>query len=336
MQIKNLHKAVYQLQKIDETNYSSLVYERLKKLGSYDNLMQEGGQENTVLEALETSRAALYRWKKRYREFGLAGLENESKRPNNVRKPTWTRTIEERVYHLRKKFPLWGKAKIAVKYKDQYNEVISTSTVGRILSQLMKQQRIMPVRFLLHGKKETKKRDFKRHAQRWRYGMKAMQPGELVQIDHMSIAVPGHGELKHFTAVCPFTKYAAYQVYQEASSVNAKDFLEHVRKAFPFQLISLQVDGGAEFMGYFEEAAAQYNLPLFVLPPRSPEYNGNVERGNGTAKYEFYAQYDAPLSLHILRKDLQKFAHFYNSVRPHQGIDLLTPSQFFEVLRKGP
>lgn len=336
MQTKYLHKAVYQLQKIDETNYSSVVYERLKKLESYDKLMQEGTNEDIVLEALETSRATFYRWKKSYREFGLAGLENASKRPNNVRKPAWTKTIEERVYHLRKKFPLWGKAKIAVKYKAHYNEVISISTVGRILKKLIKQQRIIPARFLLYAKRDTKKREFKRHAQRWRYGMKATQPGELVQIDHMTITIPGLGELKHFTAVCPFTKYAAYQVYYEASSINARDFLEHMRSIFPFQLISLQVDGGSEFMGYFEEAAAHYKLPLFVLPPRSPEYNGNVERGNGTAKYEFYAQYEAPSSLHILRKDLQKFAHFYNSVRPHQGIDLLTPSQFFEVIRKRP
>lgn len=334
MQTKYLHKAAYQVLKIDETDYSVLVYERLKKIESYDKLMQDGGEEDTVLEALETSRAALYRWKKGYRTFGLAGLENASKRPNNVRKPVWTRTIEERVYHLRKKFPLWGKAKIAVKYKAHYNEIISVSMVGRILSKLVQQQRVMPVRFLLYAKRDVKKREFNRHAQRWRYGMKATKPGELVQIDHMTITVPGHGQLKHFSAVCPVTKYAAYQVYHEANSKNARDFLEHVRKTFPFQLISLQVDGGGEFMGYFEDAAADYNLPLFVLPPRSPEYNGNVERANGTAKYEFYAQYEASSSFHILRKDLQKFAHFHNSVRPHQGIDLLTPSQFFEVIKK--
>ena len=73
-------------------------------------------------------------------------------------------------------------------------------------------------------------------------------------------------------------------------------------------------------------------IPLIVLPPRSPELNGTVERGNETAKYEFYAQYSAHPTLHILQKKLHEFAHFYNSVRPHKGIGLLTPKEFYKVI----
>lgn len=334
-QIKLLQKKLYHINNIDETNYSSVVWKRKEKLEKIELLLNEGCLETTALEALSVSRSTYYRWKRNYKKMGLDGLENEHKRPNNIRKPTWTQKIETNVYHLRIKYPLWGKQKIAVVYKRHYKENVSESTIGRILTKLLKQGKIMPVRFL-QGKKDTKRRIFNGHAQRWKFGMKAKRPGELIQIDHMTVTIPGFGQVKHFNAICPVTKYAVYQAYKEATSKNAADFLEYLKKEFPFHILSIQVDGGSEFMAEFEKSCSKSNISLFVLPPRSPEYNGNVERSNGTAKYEFYAQYDSKPNLHTIRKKLQKFTHFYNFYRPHQGIGLLTPGQFFEEIEKRP
>lgn len=330
-QINLLRKKLYHINNIDETEYSQIVWERKEKLEKIKLLINDGCAENVALEALSVTRATYYRWKKNYSTFGLVGLENGYKRPNNVRKACWSNDTESKVYHLRKKYPLWGKQKITVMYERQYGEKVSESTIGRILAKLIKQDKIMPVRFMF-GKKDLKKRIFNGHAQRWKVGMKAKLPGELVQIDHMTTNIPGFGQVKHFSAICPFTKYTIYQVYKTATSKNAADFLEHMKRKFPFPIRSVQVDGGSEFMADFEKACSNHNIPLFVLPPRSPEYNGNVERSNGTAKYEFYAQYDSLPSLHMIRKKLQKFTYFYNFVRPHQGLDLLTPRQFFEVI----
>ncbi len=333
MQTIILRKKLYHIKNLDETDYSKTVWERKEKLDRIELLLTEGCSEYVALQALGVPRATYYRWKRNYKKLGLSGLENESKRPNSTRKSTWTHEIEQRVYHLRKKFPLWGKAKIAVMYKREFCQTISASTVGRIIKKLVSQNKIMPVRFM-YGKKDTKRRIFNGHAQRWKHGMKAEKPGELIQVDHMTVNIPGFGPVKHFNAVCPITKYAVYQAYQEANSRSAADFLEHMKKEFPFPVISIQVDGGSEFMGDFEKAAFQSTIPLWVLPPRMPEYNCNVERGNGTAKYEFYCQYNSEPNLHMIKKNLQKFALFYNTVRPHQGVGLLTPSQFFEVISK--
>lgn len=79
----------------------------------------------------------------------------------------------------------------------------------------------------------------------------------------------------------------------------------------------------------FESLCERLNIPLYVLPPKRPEFNCNVERGNGTFKYEFYAQYDSIRSLDLVQKDLQKFVHFYNTERPHHCINLLTPYEFY-------
>jgi putative transposase len=318
---------------IDETEYSEVVYQRKDKLDKIEMLLDEGCVEASALAAVNVPRSTYYRWKSGYKKFGLMGLENESRRPNKIRKPSWSNEIALRVYELRKKFPLWGKQKLAVMYQRKYKEKISQSTVGRILKKLRKQGKIKPVRLLLYGKDEPKKRTFDKHAQRWEKGMKSKQPGELIQLDHMTVQVPKIGSIKHFSATCPTSKYAVYQAYREATSANAADFLVLMQQSFPFSIISLQVDGGSEFMASFEEACKNAGIPLFVLPPRSPQINGNVERTNGTAKYEFYAQYDGVSNLKELRTNLRKFSSFHNEVRPHQGIGLLTPKQFFDELK---
>lgn len=331
LQTSIVRKKLYHINNTDERDYSQVVWERKEKLDKMKLLAHEGCSEDAALKVLEISRASYYRWKKNYKLFGLEGLENASKRPNKLRTSRRPLSVEMKIYYLRKKYPLWGKQKIAVMYKREHGEKISESTVGRVLKKFIKQGKIMPVRFMF-GKKDIKKRIFNGHAQRWKHGMKARYPGELIQLDHMSITVPGIGPIKHFNAVCPITKYIVHHAYKEANSRNAADFLKLMQQSFPFNILSIQVDGGSEFMATFEEACFNAKIPLFVLPPRSPELNGTVERGNGTAKYEFYAQYNAKPTMHILQKKLLEFAHFYNSVRPHQSIGLLTPKQFYEVI----
>lgn len=331
-----LPKKLYHTSNIDETEYSKKTWERQEKLEKIALLLSEGCSEQVALKAIGVARSTYYRWKQNYKYFGLAGLENESKRPINARKSSWSRETENRVYHLRKKFCLMGKQKIAVMYERKYRVKISQSMVGRIITKLIKRGSLLPVKYYLYGKKDTKKRVFNGYAQRWKSGMKATKPGELVQIDHATIEIPGFGTAKHFSATCPTTKYAVYQLYQEATSKNAADFLEYIKNSLPFPIYSIQVDGGSEFRAFFESACEKAQIPLFVLPPRSPELNGNVERSNGTAKYEFYAQYNGAPSLYLLRKNLYKFNLFYNFERPHQGIGLLTPSQFFKKINMRP
>lgn len=332
IQTSIISKKYYHINNLDETEYSKIVFERKEKIEKYDLLKAESCSEESIFEVLNISRASLFRWKTKYKLFGLSGLEDESRRPNNIRKSTWSREIENRIYHLRIKYPVWGKAKIAIAYKRQYKDALSVSMVGRIINKLIKNNKIYPVKFLLY-KKIKKNRVFNGHAQRWKLGMKATNPGELMQFDHMTVQVPGHGQLKHFSVICPITKIAVEKLYKEANSKNGADFLKKVMIELPFPIISIQVDGGGEFMKDFETLCEKVNIPLFVLPPRSPEYNCNVERGNGTFKYEFYAQHYTSTSFDLLQKDLQRFVGFYNKIRPHHGVGLLTPYESYELIK---
>jgi putative transposase len=122
--------------------------------------------------------------------------------------------------------------------------------------------------------------------------------------------------VKHFQAWDRKSKYMDAGVASNANAKSAKRLLEYVKGA-PFPILSIQVDGGSEFMAEFEEACAELCIPLIVLPPKKPEYNGGVERRNRTFREEFYNRSDllddSVSGIHAaLRKALIK----YNTYRP--------------------
>lgn len=329
--IKRLHHKLYHVSRIDETKYSPETYERLEKLKLYQKLRDELCSQRTALEAIKTSRSTYYRWKNNYEKFGLKGLENDDRCPLSIRKHTWTTQDEKLVLKIRKNNPLYGKSKIAAILARDYKKILSISMVGRILKKLITAKLVKPTAFYYGRVKTKRKRVFDGHSQRWQYGMKSQGPGELIQIDQMEVIV-GAELYYHFNAVCPFTKVASEQLYKHATSSNAAYFLEHAKKAFPFPIKSIQVDGGSEFRDAFEAACQKSNIPLFVLPPKSPEYNGNVERRNSTTRYEFYALYEGPSMIDKIREALQGFVHLYNTFRPHQALQYLTPWQYCQKI----
>ena len=114
----------------------------------------------------------------------------------------------------------------------------------------------------------------------------------------------------------------------QPTSINAREFLKEVRKEFEFEITSIQVDGGSEFMGEFEEYCKKEQIKLYVLPPRSPKMNGYVERANETYRYEFWNVYEIPDTIEEARKLLKKYEYKYNCERMHQSLNYLTPMEY--------
>ena len=65
-----------------------------------------------------------------------------------------------------------------------------------------------------------------------------------------------------------------------AKGATAARFLDAIVARMPFPVKAIQVDGGSEFQGAFEEACKERGVLLFVLPPHSPKLNGSVERAH--------------------------------------------------------
>src|SRR5688500_1439043 len=187
------------------------------------------------------------------------------------------------------------------------------STVGRILTMLMERGRVSPVPML---RRKPGGRRFRligeRHARRLPKGLKPTRPGELVQIDTLSVNVAPDKAIKHFTGYDPGAKWTAARVANQASAASARAFLDQLLAATPFQITGIQVDGGSEFRAEFEQACAEKGLNLFVLPPKRPQLNGAVERAQSSWRYEFYACHDLPHRLDKLQPLVDAFAHHFN------------------------
>jgi len=98
----------------------------------------------------------------------------------------------------------------------------------------------------------------------------------------------------------------------------------------PFPIRAVQVDGVSEFEDAFEKECHRKGIKLFVLPPRSPKLNGHVERAQRTYTEGFYEVPDVGLEISELNKALLEWEKVYNTIRPHQALEYLTPQQFLE------
>ena len=117
-----------------------------------------------------------------------------------------------------------------------------------------------------------------------------------------------------------------------ATSASAARFLDAIVERMPFPVKAIQVDGGSEFQGEFEEACRQRGILLFVLPPHSPKLNGYVERARRTRVEEFSDFYDEELTMGPLNRALREWEASYNEERPHQSLGRLSP---MAALRSG-
>ena len=72
-------------------------------------------------------------------------------------------------------------------------------------------------------------------------------------------------------------------------------------------------------------------LPLFVRPPKSPEWNGCVERANAVVM-SIYPLYEGPLTVTAINQELVDYQWTYNHYRPHDSLDLMTPMAHYRQL----
>ena len=305
----------------------AVVAERIRQLEGFERLREAHGL--TAAEAariLGTSRATLYRWRRRLAQGGPRALVPCSRRPRRVRRRQWDMRVCEALRDLRMQYPAWGKAKLGSLLREQ-GFAVSDSTVGRMLCWLKARGRLPVVPARGPGR---------RHGRPWRrpwarrapHGLRREQPGDLVQVDALHVSLLPGARLYHFNAWDAGSHWNVAQAYSSASSRCAADFLGELQSRMPFPVRAIQIDGGSEFKGEFEQACQAAGIELYVLPPRQPKRNGGVERINGIWRYEFYACYPLPTTLRELRPFIRWWEQVYNHLRPHQALQQRTPADY--------
>lgn len=301
--------------------------EAKKRLMWFDYFRKTGNARRTC-RYFGISPQTFYRWKTRYNPHDLSTLESISSRPHRRRKPQTSTEVVDRIRQLRGQYPRWGKDKLVILLRRE-GIGISTSTVGRVIKRL-KQRGILKEPINDAMVKLAKNRRIKRrYAVRKPKGYEVKSPGDLVEVDTLSIKLLPNQVRYHFSAMDVISKWDGIRVYSRQTSFCAANFLDYLQMTYPFKIRAIQIDGGSEWKKDFEDACEDNGIALFVLPPRSPRLNGCVERANRTHREEFYELEEIELSLVEHNKQLQRWEHTYNYIRPHQGIDYLTPNEYY-------
>ncbi|WP_337870296.1 integrase core domain-containing protein [Meiothermus sp.] len=309
------------------------VQERLRKLKLVQALREGKKSWREVQELVGISRATYYRWEGAQQEKGLAGLKAKPRRPRRQRRKVhWTPALLSRIETLRKANPTWGRWPLWLSLRKQGLEV-SERTVGRILAYLEGNGRVERVASYLARARGGKGKSsaHRPYAQRKPRGYQAEAPGDLVQVDTLTVS-PGAG-VKHFSAVDLSSRFAVAEVHTRATASLAGGFLCRLVAQAPFAIRAVQVDGGSEFMAEFEEACQSLGIALFVLPPRSPKLNGYVERMQRTFREEFYTR-SLPTQISELQSELDAYLDHYNRRRPHMALGGLAPLEFLAKMQE--
>ena len=325
MRIVGLPSPFYYISRRRPIEMSEAARQRLWRLKAWQRLRVEGYSAQKAADILRVPRSTLYRWQKRVDQKGLIGLEDGDRRPKQVRRPQWSPELAEAVLKLREAHPGTGKEKLW-KMLQREGMYTSISTVGRILKRLKARGVLRePPR---NGITKRKRRLVRPYATRKPKEYQPKKPGDLVQVDTLDVRPLSNVHFKQFTARDMNSRWDVVEAYRSATAGNARKFLNTLIERAPFPIRGIQVDGGSEFMAQFEQACAEKNIHLFVLPPRSPKLNGHVERAQRTHSEEFYDLYMGELDLKSVNEALLEWEHFYNNVRPHHSLDLMTPAEY--------
>ena len=328
MQIKAYPKEFFRVARLQRSLLSPEAAERLRWVIAWQSLRQQGYSAQAAAELLQLSRASLYRWQARLQRQGLKALEPRSRRPKRVRQPSWSFELAQTVLDLRRHYPRWGKDKLLILLRREGFET-SASTVGRILASQKRRGLLIETPSSYVRKRTIRPR--RPYAGRKPPDYPPQLPGDLVQVDTMDLRPWPNKVLKHFSARDVASRWDVLEVHTRATAATAAQFLDSLQRRAPFPIRAIQVDGGSEFQADFERACQAKGIQLFVLPPHSPKLNGFVERAHRTHQEEFYQVYAADLQLEPLNQALQAWEHTYNTVRPHQSLDGMTPAEYIQA-----
>ena len=153
------------------------------------------------------------------------------------------------------------------------------------------------------------------------------KPGFLVEIDTVHEGMPQE-RLSAYALIDVCSRWAHVKPVLRATSHATARFLQGAREEAPFVFQTIQTDHGSEFSKWFTKAAEHGGVNHRHSRVRTPTDNGHVERFIRTLQDECLHRISRDLK--VWRKEIPEFLHYYNTERPHMGLNYRTP---MEVVR---
>lgn len=284
---------------------------------------------NNVLKAsrhFDIPEPTIRYWYKRFNPDNLSSLEDESKRPDNVRVTPVTIEQAQRIVEIRtdRRYQGWGKLKVQKKLKKEHI-FIGQNRIQIIINQA-------GLKRIPNAKKKYYRRQNRRHM----YSVPkkvSEQPGGLVYVDVKHLYLPGGQKVYQFTGIDHATRLLRIKLFTRITSRCGRLFLDYLQKSYPFQIIQyMGTDNGSEFLGELDKELQKRNIKHAFSTPRCPRQNPFVERVIRTVIDEVYYFEGLTITMEKQQKRLDEFVYIYNEERPHRTLNLLTPKEKYNIL----
>jgi putative transposase len=284
-------------------------------------------------EAFGVSRATLFRWQQTLDQHcgNIAVLDPKNTAPQKKRVRTIPPALEEALIAWRTTHPRIGGKKL-VSLLEKQGFVVSRIYIDRCIKDLKQVGRLPKVTKLsfyarsgIHREKARTKVKKKRRSQK-----------QGLEVDTIIRHIDG---IKRYTltAIDVAGRFAYAYTYTNHSSASARDFLKRLIQQAPFTITEIQTDNGSEFAHHFHEACLALGITHYHTYPRSPKMNAFIERFNRTLSEECLV-YNRTLmrdNVEEFNTTLTKWLHWYNHDRPHEGLGLLAPMEYYRSLLVG-
>lgn len=153
----------------------------------------------------------------------------------------------------------------------------------------------------------------------------AEKPGVLVEIDTIHDG-PHEDRLYVYTMLDVCSRFAHAL---PATSINTHKSLRFVRTAsLPFAVTTLQSDHGPEFSKWFTKMIGVSGIIHRHSRVRRPNDNAHLERFNRTIQDECLNR--IPRNLKSWQKEIPEYLRYYNTKRPHMGLNFKTPTEVMQ------
>jgi len=150
------------------------------------------------------------------------------------------------------------------------------------------------------------------------------KPGLLVEIDSMREGLPQEG-MYVYALIDVCSRWAHAKPVNKVNSLQSAKFFKEARSVSPFEFKLIQSDHGGEFAKWFSKQLLADGIEHRHSRVRRPTDNGHIERFIRTIQQECLAR--TPYSFKAWQKAIPEFMNYYNTTRPHMGLDMQTPME---------
>jgi putative transposase len=234
-------------------------------------------------------------------------------RPNQ--EPSGERQLEDHLRTLAEKHPCWGFWKLFVRFRKTYaGGVVNHKRLYRVYRKLG-----------LNLKRKVRQRLPERIKQPLRV---PTQPNQVWSMDFMGDVLVDGRKFRTFNVIDDFNREGlCIEVDFSFAAGRIVGILERVTEQYGIPEM-IRSDNGPEFIGEKLDVWAKgKKIDLGFIQPGCPTQNAFIERFNGSFRREVLDAY-LFTNLRQIRELSQQWLQIYNSERPHDSLDHLTPDEF--------